>query len=206
MKVLMINGSPHEKGTTARALLEIAKVLNTENIETEIITIGNRDIVGCKACCACVKSGKCIIDGDGVNEVIEKLQEADGVIVGSPVYFASLNGSLKSLLDRVFFDRSGFEHKPAAAIAVARRAGTIQTVDAINRYFMIRNMPVVSTQYWNMAFGSNSEQVEQDLEGMQIMRVLGQNMAWLLKCIEAGKKQGILPPKHEEPIKTNFIR
>ncbi len=206
MKVLMINGSPHENGTTARALLEISKVLNSENIETEIITIGNKDIVGCKACCACVELGKCIIDGDAVNEVIEKLQAADGVIVGSPVYFASLNGSLKSLLDRVFFDRSGFENKPAAAIAVARRAGTIQTVDAINRYFMIRNMPVVSTQYWNMAFGSNAEQVEKDLEGMQTMRVLGQNMAWLLKCIEAGKKQGIMPPKHEEVIKTNFIR
>lgn len=205
MKVLMINGSPHENGSTRRALDEIASVLNEQSIETEIITVGDKAVVGCKACGACSKLGKCITD-DIVNEIIDKLKVADGLVVGSPVYYASMNGTLKSLLDRVFFGKSCFANKPAAAIAVARRAGTTQTVDAINKYFTINNMPVVSSQYWNMAFGSNSEQVSTDDEGMQTMRTLGQNMAWLLKCIEIGKKHGILPPEHEKKIKTNFIR
>ncbi len=205
MKVLMINGSPHENGTTKRALDEIAKVLESENIQTEIITIGNKDITGCRACGACAKLGKCIKD-DIVNVIIEKLKVADGLIVGSPVYYASMNGSLKSLLDRVFFGKSCFANKPAAAIAVARRAGTTETVDAINKYFMINNMPVVSSQYWNMVFGSNAEQAAQDEEGMQTMRMIGQNMAWLLKCIEKGKDNGINPPDHEIHVKTNFIR
>lgn len=206
MKVLMINGSPHEKGTTMRALEEIAKALNLNNIETEIITVGNKDIVGCKACGCCAKSGKCIIDNDIVNEIIDKIKLADGLVVGSPVYYSSMNGTLKSLLDRVFFGKSCFANKVAAAIAVARRAGTTATVDAINKYFTINNMPVVSSQYWNMAFGSSGEQVESDQEGMQTMRILGQNMAWLLKCIEAGKEKGIFPPEQEKHVKTNFIR
>ena len=205
MKVLMINGSPHENGSTRRALDEVASVLNGQDIETEIITIGDKPIVGCKACGACSKLGKCITD-DIVNEIIEKLKVADGLVVGSPVYYASMNGTLKSLLDRVFFGKTCFANKPAAAVAVARRAGTTQTVDAINKYFTINNMPVVSSQYWNMAFGSNAEQVSTDDEGMQTMRMLGQNMAWLLKCIDLGKTQGITPPIHEQKIKTNFIR
>lgn len=205
MKVLIINGSPHENGTTKRALDEVASVLNDEGIETEIVTVGNKKVSGCVACGACAKLGKCVTD-DIVNVIIEKLKAADGFIVGSPVYYASMNGTLKSLLDRVFFGKSCFANKPAAAVAVARRAGTTATVDAINKYFTINCMPVVSTQYWNMAFGSNAEQVEQDEEGMQTMRVLGRNMAWLLKCIESGKKNGILPPVQEKHVKTNFIR
>lgn len=205
MKVLMINGSPHENGTTRRALNEVATSLNENGIETEIITVGNKNVSGCLACGACAKLGKCITD-DIVNVVIEKLKEADGLVVGSPVYYASMNGTLKSLLDRVFFGKSCFANKPAAAIAVARRAGTTATVDAINKYFTINNMPVVSTQYWNMAFGSNAEQVEQDEEGMQTMRILGLNMAWLLQCIDCGKQNGINPPARENHVKTNFIR
>ena len=201
----MINGSPHEFGTTRRALDEVAKELNLSGIETEIITVGNKSIVGCRACASCAKTGKCIID-DGVNEIIEKLIDADGLIVGSPVYYSSMNGTLKSLLDRVFFGKSCFANKPAAAIAVARRAGTTSTVDAINKYFTINCMPVVSTQYWNMAFGSNAEQVGRDEEGMQTMRILGKNMAWLLKCIECGKDNGINPPDPEKHVKTNFIK
>ena len=205
MKVLMLNGSPHKDGTTYRALREVSDRLNDFGIETEIITVGNEKITGCMACGVCAKLGKCVTD-DIVNEVIEKLKAADGLIVGSPVYYASMNGTLKSLLDRVFFGKSCFANKPAAAIAVARRAGTTATVDAINKYFTINNMPVVSTQYWNMAFGSNAEQVEQDIEGMQTMRILGENMAWLLKCIECGKANGINPPEQEKHVKTNFIR
>lgn len=205
MKVLMINGSPHEYGTTRRALDEVAKELNESGIETEIVTVGNKSIVGCRACGGCSKAGKCVTN-DCVNEIIEKLINADGLIVGSPVYYSSMNGTLKSLLDRVFFGKSCFANKPAAAIAVARRAGTTSTVDAINKYFTINCMPVVSTQYWNMAFGSNAEQVEQDEEGMQTMRILGKNMAWLLKCIECGKNNGINPPDSENHVKTNFVR
>ena len=205
MKVLMINGSPHEYGTTRRALDEVAKELNESGIETEIVTVGNKSIVGCRACGGCSKTGKCVTN-DCVNEIIEKLINADGLIVGSPVYYSSMNGTLKSLLDRVFFGTSCFANKPAAAIAVARRAGTTSTVDAINKYFTINCMPVVSTQYWNMAFGSNAEQVEQDEEGMQTMRILGKNMAWLLKCIECGKNNGINPPDPENHVKTNFVR
>ena len=205
MKVLMINGSPHKNGTTFRALKEISNVLNENAIETEIITIGDKEITGCIACGACSKTGKCF-KKDIVNEIIDKLIEADGLVVGSPVYYASMNGSLKSLLDRVFFGKSCFAYKPACAIAVARRAGTTATVDDINKYFTINNMPVVASQYWNMAFGSNGEQVENDEEGMQTMRILGKNMAWMLKCIEAGKKAGIAPPEVEKHTKTNFIR
>ncbi len=205
MKVLMINGSPHTNGTTFRALQEIEKVLNDNGILTEIINVGSQKITGCMACGACTKLGKCITD-DIVNEVIEKLKVADGLVVGSPVYYASMNGTLKSLLDRVFFGKSCFANKPACAIAVARRAGTTTTVDAINKYFTINNMPVISSEYWNMAFGSNAEQVEQDQEGMQTMSILGQNMAWLIKCIECAKQNGINPPEQEKHIKTNFIR
>lgn len=205
MKVLMINGSPHEKGTTYRALKEIADTLNKEGVETEIITVGDKQIFGCTACKGCAKTGRCV-KNDIVNEVICKIEQADGLVVGSPVYYASLNGTLKCLLDRVFYAKSSFANKPAAAIAVARRAGTTTTVDEINKYFMISNMPVVSSQYWNMVFGSNGEQAETDEEGMQTMRTLGLNMAWLLKCIEAGKKSGIEYPNREIGKRTSFIR
>ncbi len=205
MKVVLINGSPHENGTTARALKEVASTLNLNDVETEIVTIGNKEIVGCNVCCYCVEHGKCV-KNDIANEIIAKIEQADGVIVGSPVYFASLNGTLKSLLDRVFFAKKSFANKPAAAVAVARRAGTTATIDIINKYFTINNMPVISSCYWNMVFGSNGEQAELDLEGMQTMRTLGENMAWIIKCIQAGKDAGVKLPKHENKIKTSFIK
>lgn len=205
MKVVLLNGSPHVSGTTYTALKEVANSLNANGIQTEIINVGNQEVSGCTVCCYCIKNGKCIKD-DIVNVIIDKINQADGIIVGSPVYFASLNGTLKSILDRVFFAKKSFANKPAAAVAVARRAGTTATIDIINKYFSINNMPIVSSCYWNMVFGSNGEQAEQDFEGMQTMRTLGENMAWIIKCIDAGKKAGISLPKLEEKIKTNFIK
>lgn len=205
MKVLMINGSPHKEGTTYRALKEIADTLQVNGVDSEILTIGNMEIGGCKACGYCSKTGKCVKD-DVVNQVISKIEDADGLVIGSPVYYAGLNGTLKSLLDRVFYARKGFDGKPAAAIAVARRAGTTSTVDIINKYFMISNMPVVSSQYWNMVFGSNAEQATLDQEGMQTMRTLANNMAWLIKCIKAGKDNGVDIPEREKTTRTNFIK
>ncbi len=205
MKVLMINGSPHKDGTTYRALKEIADTLSKDGIESEILCVGGENVVGCSSCRACTKLGKCV-KNDVVNEVIDKIKECDGLIVGSPVYYAGLNGTLKCLLDRVFYAGSGFDGKPAAAIAVARRAGTTSTVDIINKYFMIKNMPVVSSQYWNMVFGSNAEQAEQDGEGMQTMRTLANNMAWLIKAIDCAKKNGIDIPQREVGIRTNFYK
>lgn len=201
----MLNGSPHKNGTTFRALTEVAKTLNENGIDTEIITVGNKTVHGCMTCGACSKTGKCVYD-DIVNELIEKLNNADGLIVGSPVYYASANGTLISILDRMFYGRKNFAYKPAAAVAVARRAGTTATLDIINKYFLISKMPIVSSQYWNMVFGSNCDQAEEDKEGMQTMRTLGQNMAWLLKCIDLGKKSGIETPELEQTVRTNFIR
>lgn len=205
MKVLMINGSPHAKGTTYRALSEVAGELNKNGIETEIVQIGDKVIAGCVGCSACRKLGRCIKD-DIVNELILKVQQCDGLVVGSPVYYASLNGTLKCLLDRLFYAGTGFENKPAAAVAVARRAGTTSTIDIINKYFALKGMPIVTSQYWNMCFGSNGEQAEQDGEGMQTMRLLGNNMAYLIKCIKAGEQAGIKAPVKESQIRTNFIK
>ena len=201
----MLNGSPHKNGTTFRALSEIATILNENGIETEIVTVGDKKVHGCMACGGCAKAGKCVFD-DIVNELVEKLTFADGLIVGSPVYFAGANGTLLSILDRMFYNRKNFAYKPAAAVAVARRAGTTATLDMINKYFLISKMPVVSSQYWNMVFGSNGEQAEEDKEGLQTMRTLGKNMAWMLKCIEAGKKAGVAIPETEQAVKTNFVR
>ena len=205
MKVVLLNGSPHEKGTTFAALTEVANSLNANGIDTEIINVGNHEVSGCTVCCYCVKNNKCV-KNDIVNEIIEKIQQADGVVVGSPVYFASLNGTLKCVLDRVFFAKESFANKPAAAVAVARRAGTTATLDIINKYFMINNMPVISSCYWNMVFGSDGEQAKEDKEGMQTMRTLGENMAWIIKCIDAGKNAGVKLPNLEEKIKTLFYK
>lgn len=202
----MINGSPHKEGCTNRALTEVAGALNQEGIETEVIHIGNKAIHGCIACGKCAETGRCVFQDDPVNEILDKMEEADGLIVGSPVYYASANGSLFALLDRLFFAGRDFAFKPGAAVASARRAGTTATLDALNKYFTIAQMPVVSSNYWNMVHGRDAADVEQDLEGLQIMRVLGKNMAWLLKCLEAGKNAGISLPAQEEKAWTNFVR
>ncbi len=205
MKVLLINGSPHKNGTTFRALSEVASEINKNGIETEIITVGNERVSGCMACGGCVKKGRCVYD-DVVNVLIDKIRESDGVVIGTPVYYASPNGTLISILDRVFYARADFEYKVGASIAVARRAGTTASLDVLNKYFTISNMPVCPSVYWNMAFGNNSDQVELDEEGMQTMRVLGDNMSWLIKCIKSGKDNGIVPKNQGKKIKTNFIR
>ena len=206
MKVILVNGSPHPRGCTYTALCEVAGALEKNGIETEIFQLRAKPILGCIGCGACRKTGECFMD-DPVNKFLEKSVEADGFIFGSPVHYAAASGMLTSFMDRVFYAQQGrFENKPAAAIVSARRAGTTATFDQINKYFTISNMPIVSSQYWNMVHGANPEDVKQDLEGMQTMRILGNNMAWLLKSIEAGKKAGIQLPEREERAWTNFVR
>ena len=208
MKVLLVNGSPHEHGCTNRALVEIQKTLIEEGVEAEILWLGKKPIGGCMACGACHKTGKCAFgDKDGLNEIAAKCAEADGFVFGSPVYYASANGTLIGFMDRLFYSAGrNLAHKPAAAIVSARRGGTTATFDQLNKYFTISQMPVVSSTYWNMVHGSKSEDVAQDLEGLQTMRNLGTNMAWLLNCLEAGKRSGIEIPTVERSACTNFIR
>lgn len=208
MKVLMLNGSPHEEGCTYTALMEVAGELEKAGIETEIMHVGGDEVRGCMGCGACSKLGKCIWNEDKVNEAVAKFKESDGLIVGSPVHYASAGGAITAFLDRFFYSGSGYAaYKPAAAVASARRAGTTATLDQLNKYFMISQMPVVSSQYWNMVHGNCPEDVKKDEEGLQIMRVLGRNMAWMLKSIEAGKAAGIeVPEVEEERRRTNFIR
>lgn len=206
MKVVMVNSSPHQHGCTYTALDEIAKELEKQGIESEILWIGTEAIHGCIACGQCRKLGKCVFD-DAVNACAQKLAEADGVVFGSPVYYAGISGQLKSFMDRLFFSSSRkLAYKPAAAVVSARRGGCLSTFDDINRYFTINCMPIVSSQYWNQIHGSCAEDALKDEEGLQIMRTLGKNMGWLLKCIENGKKDGIHRPERETPIATNFIR
>ncbi len=210
MKVLLINGSPHEKGCTYTALNEISKQLEKEGIGSEIYYIGTEAIRPCMACRACAKLGKCVIK-DKVNEFVDKAAEFDGYIIGSPVHYASASGVIVPFLDRAFFSaflsgRYIFRHKPGSAIVSARRAGTTATIDQLNKYFQIAEMPVISGRYWNMVHGANPEEVVQDKEGMQNMRILAKNMAYHLKCKEAAAKNGILPPEAETIEFTNFIR
>ena len=210
MKVLLFNGSSNEHGCTYTALNEAASSLQKNGIETEIIQVGKNAIRDCIGCGACRKlGGKCVFKDDIVNEVIEKAKEADGFIFGSPVYYAHPSGRLLSFMDRVFYaGGTAFKFKPAAAIVSARRAGTTASLDAITKHFTINQMPVVSSNYWPMVHGAQNtpDDVKQDIEGLQIMRVLGDNMSWILKCIEAGKQQGIVPPQNEDKVMTNFIR
>lgn len=207
MKLLLINGSPKSKGCTYTALHEVEKALNEEGIETELYHIGNKPIRGCMACRKCQEgTHRCIYNDDGVNVVLDKVEGTDGFIFGSPVYYASGNGAMIAFLDRLFFAGNNFSYKPGAAVVSARRAGTTATLDQLNKYFTLSQMPVVSSQYWNMVHGHTPEDVSRDLEGLQTMRVLGRNMAWLLKCIDAGKKAGIVPVLKEERYWTNFIR
>lgn len=206
MKVLLINGSPNQKGCTNRALEEVTSTLNKEGVETELVWIGKQPIAGCIACRNCKKTNRCVFNNDLVNKLIERLDEFDGIIVGSPVYYSGPSGQICAFLDRLFFAGGDFSGKVGAAVVSCRRGGATASFDRLNKYFTISNMVQVSSQYWNMVHGNTPEEVEQDLEGLQTMRTLGQNVAWLLKCIEAGKEKGIEKPKYETFSKTNFIR
>ena len=208
MKVLLINGSANVKGCTYTALCEVEKVLNQQHIDTEIISLGNKPIRDCMGCQTCRKNGgKCIFEDDMINEITEKAKNADGFVFGSPVYYAHPSGRLLSAMARMFYSNSqAFKFKPAAAIVSARRAGTTASLDAIQKHFTINCMPIISSNYWNMVHGNTPEEVLQDKEGLQIMRTLGQNMAWILKCIELGKKYDVNKPNIEDKIHTNFIR
>ncbi len=208
MKVLLINGSPNANGCTFRALTEVENELKTHGIQTEIIQTGNGAIRDCVACFACRKTSKnCVFKDDIVNEIIEKAGDADGFVFGSPVYYAHPSGRILSILNRVFFAGThAFSHKPGMAVLSARRGGTTASFDVLNKYFTIAQMPVVSSTYWNMVHGMNSEDVEKDLEGLETLRNGAQNMAWLLKCIEAGKANGVPVPEAKREHRTNFIR
>ena len=204
MKVLLINGSPHEAGCTYTALCEVAKALNAEGIETQIYHIGKNPVRGCIACGACAKLGRCAFNDDPANEILALMQQADGVVLGSPVYYAGPNGALCALLDRAFqASRGTLNFKLGAAVVSARRSGTTATFDRLNKYFTINKMPVVSSQYWNGVHGFTPDDVLADEEGLQTMRTLGYNMAWMLKSIANGNQ----PLPQSEPRKrTNFIR
>lgn len=210
MKVLLVNGGPHAHGCTYAALEEVSKALNAEGIETELFQVGPDPIAGCTACKSCIKTGRCIFN-DRVNDFLDLAEHADGFIFGSPVHYAAATGAIACFMDRVFYTVSNsraktFYLKPAAAIVSARRAGTTAALDQLNKYFLISEMPIISSRYWNMVHGAKPEDVQKDLEGMQTMRVLGKNMAWFLKCKEAGLKSGLQLPEREERIFTNFIR
>lgn len=207
MKVLLFNGSPRANGCTFTALSEIAGVLNSQGIETEILQVGNRPVQDCIGCSGCQKIGKCVFNDDCVNEWAEKAAYADGFVFGTPVYYAHPTGRILSALDRLFYSGGkSFRHKPAAVIASARRAGTTASLDAISKYLGISEMPIISSTYWNMVHGNAPEQVTKDEEGIQTMRNIGLNMAWILKCIAAGKAAGIDAPMTEKSVRTNFIR
>ncbi len=207
MKVLLVNGSANAQGCTYTALEEVAGALRQNGIETEIVQVGGKPVAGCIGCGACGKTGKCFRDDDGVNVFVEKAKEADGFVFGSPVHYAAASGALTSFLDRAFYGKSEvFQGKPGACVVSCRRGGATAAFDQINKYFTISCMPVVSSQYWNMVHGNTPDEVRQDLEGLQTMRTLGNNMAWLLKCIALGRQEGIAFPEREPFQRTNFIR
>lgn len=205
MKVLMINGSPHGSGNTYTALREMEKVFESEGIETEILHVGNRAVRGCIACYSCAEKGRCVFD-DIVNEAAPKFEECDGLVVGSPVYYASANATLIAFLDRLFYS-AHFDKtmKVGASVVAARRGGLSATFDGLNKYFTISGMPVASSRYWNSVHGKTPGEAEQDLEGMQTMRVLARNMSFLMKSIALGKREYGLPEK-EPACQTSFIR
>ncbi len=206
MKVILLNGSPHAHGSTNCALEVVAGELNASGIETEIIHVGHLSVRGCISCLQCRRLGHCIFD-DKVNEVAAKFEEADGLVVGSPVYYAGAAGTITSFMDRLFYCTSFSKRmKVGAAVASARRAGTIATLDQLNKYFSIAEMPIVSSRYWNEVHGNSPEETLQDAEGMQIMRVLGRNMGFLIKAIRAEKERSGLPEEEPSRIHTNFIR
>lgn len=211
MKVLLVIGSPHRRGCTFTALAETAIALNQEGIETDYYWIGNKPIGGCIGCYQCAKKKKCVFD-DKANEFAALAADYDGFIFGSPVYYSGMNGNLMSFMDRVFFSTSAqephpFRFKPAAAVVSARRAGTTSALDQMNKYFLHQQMPIATSRYWNMVHGNTPDEVKQDEEGLQIMRYLGRNMAWLLRLMQVGTKHGVEFPEQEESrLATNFIR
>ena len=199
MNVLLVNGSPRAKGCTYTALTEVAKALEADGIETEIFQVGAKPVRDCIACMKCRELKKCVFDDDVANVLIERAKTADGFVFGSPVYYAHPSGILLSVLDRAFYAGGyAFAGKPGASVVSARRGGTAASFDVINKYFGITQMPVVSSSYWNMVYGKTPDEVRQDEEGLQTMRNIGHNMAYLLKCMQAGKEQGM--------VRTNFIR
>ena len=204
MKALLINGSPHAKGCTYTALSELKHTLEAEGIETELIHVGNQDVRGCIACGQCRKLGKCVFD-DVVNEVASKLAEADAFVIGAPVYYSSPAGGAISFMDRLFFSTFNVDKtmKVGAAVATCRRGGNTASFDVLNKYFSISGMPIASSQYWNMVYGGSAEEVLKDAEGLQTMRTLGRNMAFMIKSIQLGKQQFGLPEK-EPTTFTNF--
>lgn len=206
MKVLLVNGSPHKNGSTFAALREVETALNAEGIETSIVWLGTEPISGCLACGYCSRNGKCI-KNDIVNDFVQRAKSADGFIFGTPVHYAGASGAITSFLDRVFYSASGsMRHKPAGVITVARRGGTTAAYDQLIKYPAIAEMPIISSNYWNMVHGAVPSDIAEDKEGIQCMRILGRNMAYFLKCIEAGKKAGISAPAAEKRDVTNFIR
>ena len=207
MKVLLINGSPHARGCTYTALRTVADELERNGMETEIVHVGHKDIRGCIGCYKCHEIGKCVFDNDLVNEVAKKFEQTDGLVIGSPVYYAGANGTLVSFLNRLFFSAS-FEKrfKVGAAVVSARRMGTTATLDQLNKYFLHGEMPVAASRYWNAVHGNNPEDVMKDEEGLQTMRVLGRNMAFLIRAIAAERERSGLPETEPRRIATNFIR
>ena len=206
MKVLLLNGSPNANGCTFTALSEVEKVLRNHDIETELFQIGKKPVAGCIACRKCKEGAPCIFD-DGVNELAARLDEFDAIVVGAPVYYAGPAGQATAFLDRLFYSAGKkLKGKPCAAVVSCRRGGASAAFDRLNKYFSINSMPIVTSQYWNQVHGNTPEEVLQDKEGLQTMRTLGENMAWLLRCIEAGKAAGVPAPNYEAPLHTNFIR
>lgn len=205
-KVLLINGSPHQFGCTYTALRETADTLEKNGVETEILYLGTKPIAGCIACAKCHESGRCVFD-DGVNQLLQRLDEFQGIVIGSPVYYAGPAGQLCAFLDRLFYcGENRMAGKLAAAVVSCRRGGASSAFDQLNKYFTISNMPVVPSQYWNQVHGNTPDEVRQDLEGLQTMRTLATNLAWMLRCQEAAGKAGVRKPEYEPGIATNFIR
>lgn len=208
MKVLLLNGSPHPKGSTWRALLEVGTELERHGIDTEWFHVGTNPVRGCMGCGMCKKNdlGCCVFGDDPVNAAILKMRECDGLILGSSVHYASATGAATSFFDRLFYSTGGFPGKPGSAVVCCRRGGSTAALEQLNKYFMISNMPLVPSCYWNMVHGNNPDELEKDKEGLLVMRTLARNMAWLLRCIELGRNNGIDHPDYSERVRTNFIR
>lgn len=207
MKVLLLNGSANQKGCTYTALSVVAEVLNQEGIETEIVQLGGAPIRDCIGCGGCAAGNGCVFTDDAINEIVAKAAECDGFVFGTPVYYAHPSGRVLSALDRMFYSgKKAFAHKPGFAAASARRAGTTASIDVLQKYFTISEMPVASSSYWTMVHGNKPEEVLKDMEGLQTMRNAARNLAWLLKCIALGKQNGITPPQSESGARTSFIR